>query len=236
MALRVGSLQAAVSAESIVDRTIKIKDLLGNWSRHEIPSSGPADTPQALCIEWQPGYAMRPHFHAVDQFVLVVGGSGHLGKRPLRPGSVQYARAYTPYGPLVAGEEGLTWMLFRAQTDKTMIYAPAPAHLRKNRKPRMEVVDVALDRAESETLLGPCDDGLQVSRHIVPPGSAIEFSTPPSSGGRVAVVLSGEIRIDGQSYPQRSCMFGLAGDTAVEIRSGHVVADLLFLTFPTPIP
>ena len=37
------------------------------------------DTPQALLVEQSPNSVVPPHFHGIDQFQVVVNGSGMLG-------------------------------------------------------------------------------------------------------------------------------------------------------------
>src|ERR1700722_15748638 len=47
------------------------------------------------------------HFHAADQFQVVVSGSGLYGKPPVRRHSVHFAAAFSPYGPILTGDEDL---------------------------------------------------------------------------------------------------------------------------------
>ena len=59
------------------------------------------------------GARIEPHFHDVDQFQVVVGGDGRIGKKAVRPVTFQYADAFTPYGPIVANEHGLSFFTLR---------------------------------------------------------------------------------------------------------------------------
>src|SRR5215813_9925623 len=64
--------------------------------------------PHAALGQWQAGRLSRPHFHENDQFQVVVGGKGKLGRHELAPYTVHFSRAYTPYGPLSsAADSGL---------------------------------------------------------------------------------------------------------------------------------
>ena len=48
------------------------------------------------------------HFHHVDQFQVIVAGGGRLGTHGVEPLAVHYAGAYTAYGPIVAGAQGVS--------------------------------------------------------------------------------------------------------------------------------
>jgi hypothetical protein len=50
-------------------------------------------------------------------FQVIVSGDGTLGTHAVRPCSVHFARAHTPYGPITAGPNGLSWLTIRARRD-----------------------------------------------------------------------------------------------------------------------
>ena len=74
------------------------------------------ETPTCKLIEQDPNSILTPHFHAVDQFQVVVAGSGAFGKVPVRPMTVHYAGAYTPYGPITT-EDGIEYFVARNGVD-----------------------------------------------------------------------------------------------------------------------
>src|SRR4029077_6437799 len=77
------------------------------------------ELPQACLSQGDPGRSSSTHFHVVDQFQVVVGGKGTLGRPALSPYSVHFARAYTPYGPLVSdAQTGVTYFVIRARSDQ----------------------------------------------------------------------------------------------------------------------
>ena len=81
--------------------------------------------PQAFLVELEkPGHIIKPHFHHVDQFQIVVDGGGTLGKHELQPVTVHYTDSFTPYGPIVAGDEGLKFFNFRPCADVGAEYMP----------------------------------------------------------------------------------------------------------------
>src|SRR4051794_30692220 len=76
------------------------------------------DGPQGFLLEIPtPQGVITPHFHRVDQFQVFVAGSGMIGKHPIAPVTVHYSDGYTPYGPIVAGPEGITFFNLRSSGD-----------------------------------------------------------------------------------------------------------------------
>src|SRR6266404_5097233 len=69
--------------------------------------------PQAVRVDITNG-TVPPHFHIVDQFQIIVGGHGTVGKHPVDPGTIHYTDGYTPYGPI---STGVSYFVLRAQAD-----------------------------------------------------------------------------------------------------------------------
>lgn len=65
--------------------------------------------------------------HVQDEFQLVIDGDGALGRPAVRPISVHFAGRHTGYGPLTAGERGLSYMTLRAVLDLGAISCPSRA-------------------------------------------------------------------------------------------------------------
>ena len=63
--------------------------------------------PQGFLVTQPPGAVTPPHFHEPNQFQVFVGGKGRIGACAALPLTVQYANGHTPYGPIVAGPEGV---------------------------------------------------------------------------------------------------------------------------------
>src|SRR5260370_39381874 len=68
-----------------------------------------SDHPLAFLVNGPPAYVIPPHFHEIDQYQIFVGGSATLGKHAVLAGSVHYAAAYTPSGPITATDAGLNY-------------------------------------------------------------------------------------------------------------------------------
>ncbi|WP_156909420.1 hypothetical protein [Ottowia thiooxydans] len=84
----------------------------------------PLLSPTVFLVEQPPGSCLRTHFHAQNEFQVVVQGSGTLGPHALSPGLIHYATAYTGYGPLVAGPEGLSYFTIRAVFEAGAYFIP----------------------------------------------------------------------------------------------------------------
>src|SRR5262245_45589452 len=82
--------------------------------------------PQAFLVEIFGEYTIEPHFHEVDQFqIMVRGDSVRLGKHDASPVTVHYVDSYTPYGPIVCAEDGISFFNLRARGDLGAHYMPA---------------------------------------------------------------------------------------------------------------
>lgn len=62
-------------------------------------SSDAPNSPAAFLGESVPGRWSSAHYHAVDQFQIIVDGKGRFGRHHVFPYCIHFSRAYTPYGP-----------------------------------------------------------------------------------------------------------------------------------------
>ena len=60
------------------------------------------DMPQAFLAEMGPHGKIVPHFHEVDQFQVLISGSGSLGRTAFTAIALHYADHHTAYGPIEA--------------------------------------------------------------------------------------------------------------------------------------
>jgi hypothetical protein len=68
---------------------------------------------------------LRAHFHEVDQFQIIVGGSGTIGRESVRPGAIHYADGYTVYGPIrTTDPHGISYLTLRAKPATYLNYMP----------------------------------------------------------------------------------------------------------------
>ncbi len=82
------------------------------------------DMPQAYLVVQPPHSVTRPHFHQANQFQVFVAGGGTVGKLRADPVTVQYAGGHTPYGPIHAEGEGISYFTLRQRWDSGAKYMP----------------------------------------------------------------------------------------------------------------
>ena len=58
-----------------------------------------------------------------NQFQLFVDGQGTIGPEQIRPITVHYAGAYTGYGPIMSGPQGLKYFTIRSAFESGLIPA-----------------------------------------------------------------------------------------------------------------
>jgi hypothetical protein len=197
-----------------------------------------APGPQAFSVEIrEAGGIIRPHFHSVEQFQVVVAGSGRLGKHALSPVTIHYADAFTPYGPIVAGVEGLRYLTLRAEADpEAPHYMPGAKDKMSRRAGRSfthqsELWGMTLTEASERVLLSDPHAGLYVLEAVIPGSHPLSHSSLPDGARGYLLVLRGEAVDDGQRVPSIGCAFFDASslsDFSAAPKGAHVV----FLLFP----
>jgi hypothetical protein len=199
--------------------------------------------PQAFLVEQQPNQIADPHFHLIDQFQVVVGGDGLLGKRPIRGIAVHYANAYTSYGPIKAGPEGVHYITMRNRWDTTLAHFMPKCRAELKPEPRRHLLIDPVTEATAEQLgalsspaaqsLHAADaDGLAVWRYRIPAGQAVDGPDPAGGDGQYWLVLAGELSLGDATLTPMSCLFLDRSETALELLGGPGGVEMLGLQFP----
>lgn len=198
--------------------------------------------PQGFLVEQPPGSVTPPHFHEVNQFQVFVGGSGKFGKKDAAPLAVHYAGGHTPYGPIAAGPEGVSYFTLRAAWDPGAKYLPQSRKLLKSVPRRHRLLPhvplrgaeacAQLESAVVEVIHAPEADGLAAYLVATPPDGVVECPSTEASGGQYHVVVGGSLIRDGKEMPELSCFFAMADDPAGMIRGGGEGLEMLVLQFP----
>ncbi len=84
--------------------------------------------PDAFMVEMSPHGAIPPHFHRVDQFQVLMAGSGTLGRTAVPLIALHYVDHHTAYGPVQSGPLGLTLFTIRPETDPGGVYLHKPGY------------------------------------------------------------------------------------------------------------
>jgi hypothetical protein len=198
--------------------------------------------PQAFLVE-QPSNAVTPaHFHEPNQFQVFVDGVGRIGAHPTAPLTVQYANGHTPYGPIVAGEEGVRYFTLRQSWDPGAKYLPASRDLLKKGNQRTRIKgDIAIDSdaaraartsATSEVVFEQEADGLAAWVWRVPPRERVTLPSADAGGGQYLLVVGGSLVADGADLSRLSTVYITADEPAYEVVAGAGGLDLLVMQFP----
>lgn len=197
-----------------------------------------SDHPLAFLVNGPPAYVIPAHFHEIDQYQIFVGGSATLGKHAVAPGSVHYADAYTPYGPIVATEDGFNYLTLRPRSIIGYHEMPGegsllkPVNEARGRRGRMMVADIdptSPHGTECETLFEE-PDGIAACRLAAEPGVALP-QPGITHGGAYYVVLSGAIVSDGITYPPRATIWIGEDENPPAMIAGPEGVSVAFMSF-----
>jgi hypothetical protein len=197
--------------------------------------------PVAFMVEEEPGAILHAHFHRADQFQVFVKGSGKLGRYEIQPFSVHYADAFTPYGPIQAGAEGLSYLTLRNAWDDGPQYMPqSHAALKASRGPGRQTPPTSIEGLGATShdtvptlkiILEPDHRGAGAWLSHAAPGETPP--TPPAAaGGQCWVVAEGGMNLSGRVFAPLSCFFIGPGEAPPAVTAGVRGVDLIVLQFP----
>jgi hypothetical protein len=221
----IDTAHARSSSLSLNGNDYEILDFVGSYTDVS------PDRPQAFLVRLRnPGGVIRAHFHEVDQFQVVLGGSGRLGPTPISRGAVHYADRHTTYGPITAGASGLEFLTLRASSASGSQYMPES---RARKGPRGEHFMgrwTSSAMADGSTLLGETSTGAACRHRSLAPGSSWRVLT---SGPAVEYVLAleGPLLVDAQELHPLGVV-ALTNGGATTLRAGDVACSYLHVWFP----
>ena len=204
------------------------------------------DFPHAALAQWDPGRVSRAHFHANDQFQVIVDGKGTLGRHELARYCVHFSRAYTPYGPLVADTGNpLTFFGLRAH------YDPGSQSLREkqdqlkqvpNRQPWQITRPVTFPTLQSGmaaaniTLQAVPDikdeQGLAVYTLSMKPNTKAYAPDPSQGEGQYLVVVKGSLLHSDKEHKALTLVFVYPKEGPFQIHAGSGGLEAIVLNFP----
>jgi len=236
---------AASSIEALRSRRQHVLDNGTVYWRSTFVRTDPSESdpsPNGFLVEQQPDSVILPHFHQANQFQVFVAGHGVLAKHPVTPVTVHYANAYSPYGPIRAGADGLHYFTLRDAYDPGARFMPgARAELKAvRRRHAMSEPVVPIGSAElmrlttvmQQTVIAPAADGLAAWVIYVPPNDTFDaLPTAPTGGSRYLVVIVGMMAHEAAALPRLSCVY-LSPEEAPRLRAGPGGAALLIVQFP----
>ena len=206
----------------------------------------PLLSPTVALIEQPPNFEFMPHFHRQNQFQVFVDGSGTLGRQTLAPVVVHYAGAFTGYGPLVAGPQGITYFTLRpvcesgfitlAQRQEQMIVGPK-RHAHSESIKVASVTDMqAWTRTHEEYVIALGEDGLGARLVNLPSHANIECTHPVGSQGQFIFVLQGSALTSDYSLGVWEQLYVTQDEVIPQIIAGEQGVQFLCLSVPIKAP
>lgn len=204
-------------------------------------AAGAVGQPMAYLVEQSPGHTVDAHYHEVEQFQLFVGGGGHIGTHVLDGLTVHYAGPYSPYGPIVAGPQGVQYVTVRRDWDRGAQWMPQAAaalrampnrkHITFTSQPLAPCADLLALTGVSETpLLPTAEGGPQAWRVCAGPGAAVR-GDPRGSGGQFWYVLAGSLRHDGAMWGAGDCFYLTPDEAPITCLAGEQGLELVRVAF-----
>lgn len=212
------------------------------YRRNYVGQSGTiAAGPQGFLVErMYPNPVIDPHFHDVDQFQVVVAGDGRMGKKKVAPITFQYADAYTPYGPIVGNDDGISFFTLRPIASGGHWVMPGnrdkmPGRAGRNIAGLFDIEKTLSEdgATEREALIAAQEDGVDAVGLRFGPNAECK-SEASTAGGQYILVCSGTIERDGKTFEANSLMHVEAGEDAPTLQSGKDGANVLVLQFARP--
>lgn len=214
----------------------------GFWKTDFIASAHDAlPSPQAFLVEQDANQVILPHFHEQNQFQIIVQGGGTLGRSVVAPITVHYAAAYTGYGPITAGDDGLWYFTFRPMMDNGALFVhesrdkmqPVPRkHYHSAPLGVTDERELALLAAAEIQTIHTDPSGPTVATTRVPPRQPLPADGFGQGGGRFLLVTSGAFLANGMRYAKWSCLWIGAGAAPLEGIAGEHGAEVFCLEFP----
>lgn len=195
--------------------------------------------PQAFLVQvLDAGGRIRPHFHDIDQFQVIVQGDGTIGKQPLQPVTAQYSDAYTPYGPIVARDQGISFFTLRQCASSGLFVMPGskdkmPGRAGRNIAAQFPTGEIPANGNEVRTQLQQSEDGLKIIG-IRLAAHKTTAPTPSDGGGQYYLVCGGALLHEGARLPPQSLMYVDAAEDPPALQAGPEGAEVLILQFPKP--
>lgn len=199
------------------------------------------DAPTAFLARYEPDDRSCTHFHAVDQFQILVQGKGTMGRHEVVPYYIHFARAHTPYGPLHADKDsGWTFMTLRTRFDAGAQRLPGALEKLKqivDRRPWQVTTTATFPAPGPGARLREIPDiqddrGLFTFSLSMAPGADIAAPDPSGGDGQYVIVVKGSLMHDKRKHKALTVVFVRPDEGAYRIHAGSQGLQALILNFP----
>jgi hypothetical protein len=202
--------------------------------------------PQSYLIKQLPNITNPLHFHAQNQFQVFIEGSGSFGRHEVNPYVVHYAGAYTGYGPIIAGEQGLDYLTLRGSRDLGAKFLPAQMELFK-KGPKHHYTSPSIEE-ESQEVLDQLDhvqmnwihqdepSGLGVGILKLPKNTEYQLEVLQNIAGIFLVVMRGALIVTNQILRKNETVYLHQQEQSYPLQTGNQGLQLLILQMPLKDP
>ena len=240
----------AMGLRSTAERTRRVQahspELHGIKSEWMISGEDPSLSPTIFLVEQPAGMVVPAHFHRNNQFQLVVAGSGKIGPTKLEPVTIHYAGAYTAYGPLAAGPEGLKYFTIRPVHETGLQLVSETRQTAWPKGPRShatskQVAVLSDDELARVTHLQIAnaiagDGGMRADICVLPPACELDLSCFDQTEGLFIFVLAGSAEFQTATLSLWESVFLSTNELQASIKAGADGAQLAILATPALDP
>lgn len=211
----------------------------GPWAPED-----PARYPMAFLVEQSANATTQAHYHQADQFQLFAAGGGWFGGKPVQPLTLHFAAAYSPYGPIIAGPEGISYFTLRSSWDPGPRWMPENRlALREAKRQHRDLVSTpwmalstselaSLPETSRVTLIEPAEDGLAAWAFRIPPHTSFTGPDPTLARGQYWLALTGSCVADGAPMHTLSCLFLSQDEAPLAVDTGSEGVELIAMQYP----
>jgi len=198
-------------------------------------------SPTAFISKYEPGRKSDAHYHAVDQFQVILEGKGKFARRVVAPYAVHFTRAYTSYGPLLPDPEtGWTLLVLRTRYDPGSQHGSAAQSRLKQMRDRQpwqvhrRVTFAAQCQGIDLRDIPDIDDdqGLFACSLMMAPDTTTTAPDARGGDGQFIVVVTGSLVNANKEQRAPVVVFVKPDENAFSIRAGSRGLQALILNLP----
>ena len=181
------------------------------------------------------------HFHEVDQFQVIMEGSGDFGRHPVKPYHVHFSRAYTPYGPLISAKDtGWGFIVLRSRLDSGAQRFPDSREKLKriaNRKPWQVTAEARFPQATTGVATLDIEEikdeqGLYTCTITMAPGTRTMTPDQDGGDGQYVIAVKGSVIHQGVEKTAPAVIFLRRDEPIIELQAGTQGLHAIVLNFP----
>jgi rubredoxin len=201
------------------------------------------DAPTAALNRYEGGESRysAAHFHEVDQFQIIMEGSGEFGRHHVEPYVVHFSRAYTPYGPLQSDKvTGWGFIVLRSRFDSGAQRFPWSLEKLKqipNRKPWQVTTRIGFPAQNGDVSVQDIpeikdEQGLFTRTTAMAPNARMTAPDPSVGDGQYVVVVKGSLIHENKERHAPTVVFTRRDEPAFEIHAGAQGLEAVIMNFP----